>query len=173
VDLKTRLVCWKTGELGVLRMVQANELGPDMNFPSNILYAANLKSAARLLGEPKWAQEAQRWESTMRKVACRDGRFVGYAVCNKQGGDGGDESRRLFPTNVFVGKLIRLELLIRHGELTAARRELLRSYLPMAKSTGTLWALFEKSVSCNHGFTVNIAVLIDQLEKGEINYERR
>ena len=33
----------------------------------------------------------------------------------------------------------------------------------MVKLTGTLWELFEKNVSCNHGFTSYIAVLIDQL----------
>jgi hypothetical protein len=33
----------------------------------------------------------------------------------------------------------------------------------MAKATGTLWELFEKHVSCNHGFTSYIAVLIDRM----------
>jgi alpha-L-rhamnosidase len=69
----------------------------------------------------------------------------------------------LYPANVFVGKIMRFELLIANGELAAARRELMRSYVPMARSTGTLWELFEKNVSCNHGFTSYIAVLIDQL----------
>lgn len=63
---------------------KANELGQDMNFPSNMLYAATLKSAARLLGETKWDQEAQRIQSTIRKVAWCDGRFVDYAVRNEQ-----------------------------------------------------------------------------------------
>ncbi|MEI7550989.1 MAG: hypothetical protein WCL24_01590 [Verrucomicrobiota bacterium] len=69
----------------------------------------------------------------------------------------------LYPANVFVGKIMRFELLIANGELAAARRELLKSYVPMARATGTLWELFEKHVSCNHGFTSYIAMLIDQL----------
>ena len=32
-----------------------------------------------------------------------------------------------------------------------------------AKATGTLWELFQDTVSCNHGFTSYIAVLIDRL----------
>ncbi len=68
----------------------------------------------------------------------------------------------LHPANVFVGKIMRLELLIDNGEHEAARRELMKSYLPMAKSTGTLWELFQKTVSCNHGFTSYVAVLIDR-----------
>src|SRR5690606_8531719 len=52
----------------------------------------------------------------------------------------------LHPANVFVGKIMRLDLLVAHGESAAARRELLHSYVPMAKATGTLWELFEKHV---------------------------
>jgi len=69
----------------------------------------------------------------------------------------------LHPANVFVGKIMRFQLLIENGEYAAARREVLKSYVPMVKLTGTLWELFEKNVSCNHGFTSYIAVLIDQL----------
>jgi alpha-L-rhamnosidase len=71
----------------------------------------------------------------------------------------------LFPANVFVGKIMRFQLLIENGEFEAARRELLKSYLPMAKMTGTLWELFQKNVSCNHGFTSYVAVLIDRLSR--------
>ena len=55
------------------------------------------------------------------------------------------------------------ELLLANGEYAAARNEVLKNYVPMAQTTGTLWELFEKHVSCNHGFTSFIAVLIDQL----------
>ena len=176
---------------------KANELVQDVNFPSNMLYAATLRSAARLLGEPKLAKQAKRIESTIRKLAWKEGCFADNAVRSESGEllvtDHASEvcqyyafyfgiasPRRhealwrrlvkadygeLYPANVFVGKIMRLELLIRHGEFTAARRELLGSYLPMAKETGTLWELFQKTVSCNHGFTSYVAVLIDQLEK--------
>ncbi len=69
----------------------------------------------------------------------------------------------LHPANVFVGKVMRFELLIANGERRVAQAELLKYYLPMARATGTLWELFEKNVSCNHGFTSYIAVLIDRL----------
>lgn len=69
----------------------------------------------------------------------------------------------LYPANVFVGKIMRFQLMLENGEYAAARREVLKSYVPMAKATGTLWELFERNVSCNHGFTSYIAVLIDEL----------
>jgi alpha-L-rhamnosidase len=69
----------------------------------------------------------------------------------------------LHPANVFVGKLMRLQLLVDNGEHAAARRELMKSYLPMARATGTLWEVFQANASCNHGFTSYVAVLIDRL----------
>lgn len=174
---------------------KANEFVQDVNFPTNMLYAATLRSAARLLREPKLALQAAKIEATLRAWSWRDGRFVDNAVRSKDGklivtdnasevcqyyafyfGLASPQSQTelwqrlvradygsLVPANVFVGKLMRLELLIQHGESDAARRELLQSYLPMAKLTGTLWELFNKDVSCNHGFTAYIAVLIDRL----------
>lgn len=180
---------------------KANEFVQDVNFPTNMLYAATLRSAARLLRDPKLAAKAAKIEATIRGLAWRDGRFVDNAVRDKDGklvvtenasevcqyyafyfGLASPKSepalwRRLvradygplFPANVFVGKIMRLDLLITHGEYDAARRELLRSYLPMAKLTGTLWELFNKDVSCNHGFTSYIALLIDRLaERGAL-----
>lgn len=193
-------------ELGLLEKLEswvfvewskANEFVQDVNFPSNMLYAATLRSAARLLGDAALAAQAKRIESTIHQLAWRGGRFVDNAVRDELGRlvvtDHASEvcqyyafyfglasPRRhaalwrklvradygaLYPANVFVGKIMRLDLLVTHGEYAAARRELLRSYLPMAKSTGTLWELFEKNVSCNHGFTAYIAVLIDRLEQ--------
>ncbi len=174
---------------------KANEFVQDVNFPTNMLYAATLRSAARLLRDPKLAAQAAKIEATIRELAWRGGRFVDNATRDKDGKlvvtDNASEVCQyyafyfglaspkretelwkrlvradygpLFPANVFVGKIMRLDLLIQHGEYDAARRELLRSYLPMAKLTGTLWELFNKDVSCNHGFTSYIALLIDRL----------
>lgn len=191
-------------ELGLLEKLEswvfvewskANEFVQDVNFPTNMLYAETLRSAARLLGDARLAAQADKIEATIRALAWRDGRFVDNAVRDKDGkltvtgnatevcqyyafyfgfaspereaalwrrlvrGDYG----ALHPANVFVGKIMRLDLLIRHGEFEAARRELLRSYLPMARATGTLWELYQDTVSCNHGFTSYIAVLVDRL----------
>jgi alpha-L-rhamnosidase len=194
-------------ELGLLEKLEswvfvewskANEFVQDVNFPTNMLYAATLRAAARLLGDPRLAAKAGRLEATIRTLAWRDGRFVDHAVRDKAGRlvvrDEASEVCQyyafwfglaspqretalwrklvradygaLHPANVFVGKIMRLDLLVTHGEYAAARRELLRSYVPMAKATGTLWELFQTHVSCNHGFTSYIAVLIDRLERG-------
>lgn len=176
---------------------RANELVQDVNFPSNMLYAATLRSAARLLGKPELAQQAKQIEKTIRELAWKDGRFVDNAVRDPQGnfvvtdhatevcqyyafyfGTASfrqhadlwhrlvrEEYGKLYPANFFVGKLLRLELLLARGELAAARRDILKNYLPMAKRTGTLWEHLNVTASCNHGFTAYIAVLIDRLEK--------
>ncbi|MDB6167880.1 MAG: hypothetical protein JWM88_744 [Verrucomicrobia bacterium] len=174
---------------------KANEFVQDVNFPTNMLYAMTLRSAARLLADPRLAAKAERIERTIRSLAWREGRFVDNAVRDRAGKltvtnhasevcqyyaffTGVASIRRetalwrrlarsdygpLYPANVFVGKIMRFELLIANGEMAAARREVLRNYVPMARTTGTLWELFEKNVSCNHGFTSYIAVMIDRL----------
>jgi alpha-L-rhamnosidase len=160
-----------------------------------MLYVATLRSAARLLDDPRMAAKADRLEATIRTLSWRDGRFVDHAVRDQSGRlvvrDEASEVCQYYafwfglasplretalwrklvradygamhPANVFVGKIMRLDLLVAHREYAAARRELLRSYVPMAKATGTLWELFQTHVSCNHGFTSYIAVLIDRL----------
>ncbi len=195
-------------ELGLLEKLEswvfvewskANAFVQDVNFPTNMLYAAMLRAAARLLGDGRPARKAAALEATIRALAWRDGRFVDNAVRDGQGklavtanasevcqyyaftyGLASPESapalwRRLVrgrydglhPANAFVGKLLRLELLIAHGEPAAAHRELMRNFLPMARRTGTLWEHLDVSASCNHGFTSYIAVLIDRLAAAE------
>lgn len=179
---------------------KANEFVQDVNFPSNMLYAMTLRSAARLLHEPQLAAQAGKIEATIRKMAWRDGRFVDNAVRDQATGElvvtdhasevcqyyafwTGMASAQtekalwqrlvhadygpLYPANVFVGKIMRLQLLIENGEFAAARGEVMKSYLRMAKKTGTLWELFQENVSCNHGFTSYVAVLIDQLHRAK------
>lgn len=176
---------------------KANAFVQDVNFPSNMLYAATLRAAARLLREPALARKAVRIETTIRALAWRDGLFVDNAVRGPDGkltvtdnasevcqyyafsfgiasprreralwrrlvrGDYGS----LHPANAFVGKLLRLELLIAHGEPAAAQRELMRNFAPMARRTGTLWEHLDDSASCDHGFTSYVAVLIDRLRR--------
>lgn len=69
----------------------------------------------------------------------------------------------LFPANAFIGKLLRLDLLVMAGEYEAAWRELKKTYAPMARKTGTLWEHVDPRASCNHGFTSYIAVLMDRM----------
>lgn len=174
---------------------KANDFVKEVNFPTNMLYAMTLRSAARLLREPKLAAQADRIDAVIRELSWRGGVFLDHAVrdhhnqlvvrndasevCQYYAFFTGLATPRgekalwerlvradygtLYPANVFVGKIMRFQLLIENGEFEAARRELMRSYLPMAKTTGTLWELFQNTVSCNHGFTSYVAVLIDQL----------
>lgn len=176
---------------------KANAFVQDVNFPSNMLYAATLRAGGRLLGDPVLMQRARRLEDTIRCCAWRNGHFVDHAVRDAKGmlvvqDDASEvcqyyalsfglttprrtrelwrrlvreEYGALHPANAFVGKLLRLELLIRHGEYSAARRELMASFAPMARRTGTLWEHLDEQASCNHGFTSYIAVLIDRLQK--------
>jgi alpha-L-rhamnosidase len=176
---------------------KANNFVQDVNFPSNMLYAATLRAAGRLLNDPALAHQAKQLESVIRQWAWRDGKFVDHAIRDAEGklvvaedatevcqyyafSYGLTSPRRqpalwrklvreefgnLHPANAFIGKLLRLELLIKHGELSAARRELMQNFAPMARRTGTLWEHLDESASCNHGFTAYIAVLIDRLEK--------
>lgn len=176
---------------------KANAFVQDVNFPSNMLYAATLRAAGRLLREPALGARAARVEAAIRALAWRDGRFVDHAVRPRSGrlvvredasevcqyyafSFGLTDPTRdpalwrrlvrgdfagLHPANAFIGKLLRLELLIAHGETAAARRELKASFAPMARRTGTLWEHLNDSASCNHGFTSYIAVLIDRLHR--------
>lgn len=193
-------------ELGLLEKLEswvfvewskANAFVQDVNFPTNMLYAATLRAAARLLREPALAARAGRIEAGIRQLAWRDGRFVDHAVRDRRGRLVVQEDatevcqyyafayglttparepalwrrlvrgdyRGLHPANAFIGKLLRLELLIAHGEPAAAQRELMASFAPMARRTGTLWEHLNDSASCNHGFTSYIAVLIDRLHR--------
>lgn len=174
---------------------KANEFVQDVNFPTNMLYAAMLRSASRLLNEPHLAKKADGVNASVRTLAWRDGRFVDNAVREKNGSltvtNNASEVcqyyalftgqirreeepalwRRLVradygelhPANAFIGKLVRLELLIDAGEFAAARRELLASFAPMARQTGTLWEMLDSSASRDHGFTSYVAVMIDRM----------
>jgi alpha-L-rhamnosidase len=174
---------------------KANDFVQDVSFPTNMLYAAALRAAARLLGDGRLAGKAGRVNARVRELAWRDGRFVDNAVREKDGTltvtDNASEVcqyyawftgqlavadepvlwRRmvraeyggLHPANAFIGKLVRLELLVANGECAAARRELLASFAPMARETGTLWEMLDSSASRDHGFTSYVAVLIDRL----------
>ncbi|MFZ9682511.1 MAG: hypothetical protein ACO3DQ_04820 [Cephaloticoccus sp.] len=179
---------------------KANHFVQDVNFPTNMLYAATLRAAARLLGDDRLARRADRVNAAVRQLAWRDGRFVDHAVRAKDGSlevtanatevcqyyawftgqlavadepalwrrmvraDYGD----LHPANAFIGKLLRLELLIANGEFAAARRELLASFAPMARATGTLWEMLDSSASRDHGFTSYVGVLIDRLAAARV-----
>jgi alpha-L-rhamnosidase len=56
------------------------------------------------------------------------------------------------PANAFIGNVLRLELLSRHGLAQQNLEESLAYQLYMADRTGTLWENDGDYASCNHGF---------------------
>lgn len=58
--------------------------------------------------------------------------------------------------NAFIGNVLRLEMLARHGAAQQMMDETRGYYLYMAERTGTLWEFMGEGASCNHGFASHI-----------------
>ena len=69
--------------------------------------------------------------------------------------------KEVWPSNAFIGNLMRLVLLKRAGRDAQVSREIRNYYLKMAETTGTLWENDRPYGSCNHGFASYIAILLD------------
>jgi alpha-L-rhamnosidase len=59
---------------------KANDFVQDVNFPSNMLFAAAMEATARLYDLPDFAARAQRVRATIREQSFRDGFFTDNAV---------------------------------------------------------------------------------------------
>ena len=68
--------------------------------------------------------------------------------------------REVWPSNAFIGNLMRLVVLRREGLTDQVRREIRGYYLKMAEATGTLWEYDRPEASCNHGFASFVATLL-------------
>lgn len=68
--------------------------------------------------------------------------------------------RDVWPSNAFIGNLMRLIVLKREGFDAQVKREIRGYYLKMAKSTGTLWEHDRPEASCNHAFASALAILL-------------
>ena len=68
--------------------------------------------------------------------------------------------KEVWPSNAFIGNLMRLIVLKREGLEDQMRREVRGYYLGMAEKTGTLWEFDAPTASCCHGFASYVAVLI-------------
>ena len=51
-------------------------------------------------------------------------------------------------------------ILLREGEFASILAECKNRFLDMAKSTGTIWELFQTNASCDHGFGAIVGQLI-------------
>lgn len=58
----------------------------------------------------------------------------------------------LYPSNAFIGNVLRLDFLVRNGRVRQAISECRGYYLYMAERTGTLWEHNRPEASCDHGF---------------------
>jgi alpha-L-rhamnosidase len=66
------------------------------------------------------------------------------------------EFPQVHAANAFVGNMLRLELLARHGRVQQLLDESISYLLYMADRTGTLWENTTPTASCNHGFSSHI-----------------
>ncbi len=66
----------------------------------------------------------------------------------------------VYPSNMFIGYVLRLMILYREGETDRLLKECKQRFLEMARATGTIWELFQNNASCNHGFGSVLAPLI-------------
>lgn len=66
----------------------------------------------------------------------------------------------VWPSNAFIGNLMRLIVLKREGCDDQVTREIRGYYLKMAEATGTLWEYDRPEASCNHGFASFLAILL-------------
>jgi alpha-L-rhamnosidase len=171
----------------------ANKFVQDVNYPSNMLYAAALAAAGQ---KPELLREAQKIRGVIRRQSF-DGEFFADNAVRKNGqlevtrnrtevcqyfafffdtatpeshpalwqilldkfGPNRAQSGE-FPqvhaANAFVGNMLRLELLARHGRVQQLLDESISYLLYMAETTGTLWENTTPTASCNHGFSSHI-----------------
>ena len=66
----------------------------------------------------------------------------------------------VWPSNAFIGNLLRLDILKREGCDEQVSREIRGYYLKMAETTGTLWEYDRPEASCNHAFASYLAILL-------------
>jgi alpha-L-rhamnosidase len=73
--------------------------------------------------------------------------------------------KEVWPSNAFIGNLLRLIVLKREGRDAQVSSEIRGYYLKMAETTGTLWEFDRPEASCNHGFASYLAILLDAANK--------
>ncbi len=66
-------------------------------------------------------------------------------------------------SNAFIGNYLRLDMLYKDGEYDRLLGEIKAFFLPMAKTTGTLWENMHPGASCCHGFASYVACVLRQI----------
>ena len=75
-------------------------------------------------------------------------------------------SPKVWKSNMFIGYVLRLEVLYREKKYDLIVKECKKEFLPMVNQTGTIWEHFEPHSSCNHGFgSIVGAILAKSIEK--------
>ena len=69
--------------------------------------------------------------------------------------------KEVWPSNAFIGNLLRMIVLKREGSDAQVSREIRGYYLKMAEATGTLWEFDSPKASCNHAFASYLAILLE------------
>ncbi|MBE6358228.1 MAG: hypothetical protein E7057_03155 [Lentisphaerae bacterium] len=72
---------------------------------------------------------------------------------------------KVYPVNMFMGAIMRLELLIQTGQKDLAAETIKEYCLKMAKLTGTLWEHKQPYASCCHGFQSFICCLLHKIKE--------
>jgi alpha-L-rhamnosidase len=80
-------------------------------------------------------------------------------------------AKRVWRSNMFIGYILRLEVLYREGMYNQIIVEGKEAFLPMARATGTIWEHFETHSSCNHGFGSIVGMLLYNSYKKTIKEE--
>lgn len=66
----------------------------------------------------------------------------------------------VYPSNAFIGAVLRLDLLKRYNYYDKLKEEIKDYFYYMAEKTGTLWENLTPEASCNHGFTSYVVYLL-------------
>ena len=83
-------------------------------------------------------------------------------LCSFSDRDAEKTYQYVYPSNAFIGRLLRMDYFLREKEYETVLKEAKTYYLPMAQRTGTLWENLTTVASCNHGFSGYIACLLVQ-----------
>lgn len=76
-------------------------------------------------------------------------------------------------SNMFIGYILRLSILLREGERAAVLAECKNRFLSMAEETGTIWELFQTNASCDHGFGAVVGQMIVYAVTGLVRVDEK